>query len=154
MGGNGPTAFHQDFITFALDRSGGMQFWIPLDKCGPEQGTMAFISGSHRLGVLGDYQTYADRTIFDLWPELAEMPLAGPLHYEVGDVSVHDHLTVHGAGPNLGDRPRWALIASLVPGDARWTGAPPEAFDPAPLRPRDLLDEARFPLLVPPEGEP
>ena len=26
--GNGPTSFHQDFITFAVDRSGGMTFWI------------------------------------------------------------------------------------------------------------------------------
>src|SRR5262249_36320782 len=29
--GNGPTSFHQDFITFAVDRSGGMTFWIALE---------------------------------------------------------------------------------------------------------------------------
>src|SRR3546814_7508489 len=51
-GGNGPTAFHQDFITFAVDRSGGMTFWFPLEAYGPESGTMSFVNGSHRLGVM------------------------------------------------------------------------------------------------------
>jgi hypothetical protein len=46
--GNGPTSFHQDFITFAVDRTGGMTFWIPLEAYGPQAGTMSFLNGSHR----------------------------------------------------------------------------------------------------------
>ena len=34
-GGNGATAFHQDFITFSVDRSGGMTFWFPLEAVWP-----------------------------------------------------------------------------------------------------------------------
>src|SRR3546814_8062823 len=34
---NGPTAFHQDFITFGVDRSGGMTFWIPLEAYRSEE---------------------------------------------------------------------------------------------------------------------
>ena len=56
--GNGPTSFHQDYITFAVDRSGGMTFWIPLEAYGPEAGTMSFLNKSHRLGVLGNYTSY------------------------------------------------------------------------------------------------
>jgi len=147
--GNGPTSFHQDFITFAVDRSGGMQFWIPLEPCGPEKGTMSFINGSHKIGVLGNYTSYGGREITDVWPELLDLEVSEPMAYELGDVTVHDHLTVHGAGANTTETPRWALISSMLPADARWNGAPPEAFDPAHLKPYELLDEERFPTLAP-----
>ena len=29
--GNGPTDFHQDFPNYAVDRSGGMNFWLALE---------------------------------------------------------------------------------------------------------------------------
>ena len=147
--GNGPTSFHQDYITFALDRSGGMQFWVPLEPLGPEKGTMSFISGSHRLGVLGNYSAYDGRDITEVWPELLDLEVSEPMNYALGDVTVHDHLTVHGAGPNETDSPRWAMITSMLPADAHWNGAPPEAFDPAHLKPYELLDDERFPILVP-----
>ncbi len=146
-GGNGPTSFHQDFITFAVDRVGGMQFWIPLEACGPEKGTMSFINGSHKVGVLGNYTAYDGKDITDVWPELLDLDVSEPMTYELGDVTVHNHLTVHGAGANMSDTPRWAMITSMLPADAHWNGAPPEAFDPAHLRPYELLDEERFPTL-------
>ena len=148
-GGNGPTSFHQDFITFAMDRSGGMQFWIPLEPCGPEKGTMSFINGSHKMGVLGNYTAYEGREITEVWPELLDMEVSEPMTYELGDVTVHDHLTVHGAGANTTDTPRWALITSMLPADAHWNGSPPEAFDPSHLKPYELLDDERFPILAP-----
>ena len=147
-GGNGPTAFHQDFITFAMDRSGGMQFWIPLEPCGPEKGTMSFMNRSHKMGVLGNYSSYGGKTITEVWPELLELEVSEPMTYELGDVTVHDHLTVHGAGANTTDSPRWAMITSMLPNDAHWNGSPPEAFDPAHLKPYELLDEERFPTLA------
>ncbi len=147
-GGNGPTSFHQDFITFAMDRSGGMQFWIPLEACGPEKGTMSFINGSHKMGVLGNYTAYEGRDITEVWPELEDYEVSEAMTYEVGDVTVHNHLTVHGAGANTSDEPRWAMITSMLPADAHWNGAPPEAFDPAHLKPYQLLDEERFPTLA------
>lgn len=147
-GGNGPTSFHQDFITFAMDRSGGMQFWIALEPCGPEKGTMSFLNGSHKVGVLGNYTAYGGRDIMDVWPELRDLEVSEPMTYELGDVTVHNHLTVHGAGANTTDTPRWAMITSMLPADAHWNGSPPEAFDPAHLKPYELLDEERFPTLA------
>ncbi len=148
-GGNGPTSFHQDFITFAMDRSGGMQFWIPLEACGPEKGTMSFMNGSHRMGVLGNYTSYDGKTITEVWPELLDLEVSEAMTYELGDVTVHDHLTVHGAGANMTDDPRWAMIVSTLPSDAHWNGSPPQAFDPAHLKPYDPLDDGRFPILAP-----
>lgn len=51
-----------------------------------------------------------------------------------GDITVHSHFTVHGAGANGLDRPRWAYLVLSQPADPRWNGAPPEAF--APMRTR------------------
>lgn len=147
--GNGPTAFHQDFITFAVDRTGGMTFWIALEDYGPEFGTMSFVSGSQRMGVFGSYHTYGDGDLLDVYPEVRELGISEPMRYRAGDVTVHSHLTVHGAGANLTDRPRWAYLVLTQPADVCWNGAPPEAFDTTGMKVNQRLDdEDRFPLLA------
>lgn len=145
--GNGPTAFHQDFITFGVDRSGGMTFWIPLEAYGPDAGTMSFVSGSHRQGVLGSYRAYGDGDALDAFPELRELPMSEAMHYQVGDITVHSHLTIHGAGINCMDTPRWSYIVLAQPGDVCWSGAPSEAFDPTGMEVNQPLDDERFPLI-------
>lgn len=147
--GNGPTSFHQDFITFAVDRTGGMTFWIPLEAYGPQAGTMSFIEGSHRLGVLGNYTSYDGKDIREVWPELDELPMTEQITYELGDITVHSHLTVHGAGANGLDRPRWAYLVLPQPADARWNGAPPEAFVPDAhgMTPYGTFPDDAFPII-------
>ena len=148
--GNGPTSFHQDFITFGVDRSGGMTFWIPLEAYGREAGTMSFYEKSHKLGVLGNYTSYDGRSINEVFPDLDGLTVTEPIDYEVGDVTVHNHLMVHGAGANMLDRPRWAYLVLLQPADARWTGAPPEAFDPEAhaMTPYGKFPNATFPIIA------
>jgi len=148
--GNGATSFHQDYITFAVDRTGGMTFWIPLEPYGPEAGTMAFIEGSHRLGVLGNYTAYDGKDIREVWPELDTLPMTEQVTYELGDITVHNHLLVHGAGKNGLDRPRWAYLVLPQPADARWNGAPPEAFDPAAhgMTPYGKFPDEGFPIIA------
>jgi hypothetical protein len=146
--GNGPTSFHQDFITFAVDRTGGMTFWLALEDYGPEFGTMSFVNGSHQMGVVGSYRTYGGGDALDVYPECREMGLTEPMTYAAGDVTVHSHLTVHGGGANLTDRPRWAYIMLMQPADMCWNGAPSEAFDCSGMQPNQPLDDARFPLLA------
>jgi hypothetical protein len=146
-GGNGPTAFHQDFITFAVDRSGGMTFWFPLEPYGPEAGTMSFVSGSHRHGVLGDYTTYGSGDALDAFPELRDLDMTEQMTYELGDISVHTHLTIHGAGPNLMDRPRWGYLLVTQPADICWNGSPCPNFDSTAMAPWEPLNGERFPLI-------
>ena len=148
--GNGPTSFHQDYITFAVDRSGGMTFWIPLEPYGPDAGTMSFINGSHRLGVLGNYTAYDGKDIREVWPELNDLEMSEPITYELGDVTVHNHMLVHGAGANHMDRPRWAYLVLPQPADARWNGAPPEAFDPSAhnMTPYGEFPDKAFPIIA------
>jgi hypothetical protein len=146
-GGNGPTAFHQDFITFAVDRSGGMTFWFPLEAYGPDAGTMSFVNGSHRAGVLGDYTTYGGLDALEVFPELRALEQSDPMTYEVGDITVHTHLTIHGAGPNLMDRPRWAYILITQPGDVCWNGSPCPNFDSTAMKPWEPFGDDRFPVI-------
>jgi Phytanoyl-CoA dioxygenase (PhyH) len=146
-GGNGPTAFHQDFITFAVDRSGGMTFWFPLEAYGPEAGTMFFVNGSNRAGVLGDYTTYGGRDALDVFPALRDLGMSEPMTYEVGDITVHTHLTVHGAGPNLLDRPRWAYILITQPADVCWNGTPCPNFDWTAMKQWEPFGDERFPVI-------
>ncbi|CAN7193585.1 phytanoyl-CoA dioxygenase family protein [Phenylobacterium sp. LjRoot225] len=145
--GNGPTAFHQDFITFAVDRTGGMTFWLALEDYGPEFGTMSFVSRSDRLGVVGGYHTYGDADLLDVYSELRDLEMSAPMSYAAGDVTVHSHLTVHGAGMNLTDRPRWAYLMLVQPADVCWNGAPSEAFDTTGMELHQRLDGDRFPRL-------
>jgi hypothetical protein len=149
-GGNGPTSFHQDFTNFSVDRTGGMTFWVALEDYGPEFGTMSFVSGSHRLGVLGNYRTYQKgEDLLDIYPNLRnELKISEPMFYAAGDVTVHSHMTAHGAGANLTNRPRWAYLMLVQPADATWTGAPAEAFDSTGMEINKPLPEDRFPTLA------
>ncbi|MEZ0366629.1 phytanoyl-CoA dioxygenase family protein [Mycobacterium sp. pUA109] len=146
-GGNGVTAYHQDFITFAVDRSGGLTFWFPLESYGPEAGTMSFVNGSHRAGVLGDYTTYGGGDALDVFPELRDLGISEQMTYELGDISVHTHLTIHGASLNTMDRPRWGYLLATQPADVCWNGSPTPNFDSAGMRPWQALDDERFPLI-------
>jgi ectoine hydroxylase-related dioxygenase (phytanoyl-CoA dioxygenase family) len=143
--GNGRTQFHHDFPNWQLDRSGGMAFWIALMPLTPEMGTMSFVSGSHRLGVLGNYR---NGDLLDVYPELRERcTVTEPMTYQAGDATVHSSLTVHGAGFNTTPHPRWAYTVIVNPADARWNGAVAEAYDTSRMVVHQELDDERFPIL-------
>jgi Phytanoyl-CoA dioxygenase (PhyH) len=146
-GGNGATGFHQDLITFSVDRSGGMTFWFPLEAYGPEAGTMSFVNGSHRAGLFGDYTTYTDGDALDAFPELRDLEMTEAMTYEVGDITVHTHLTIHGAGANLMNRPRWAYFMVTQPEDVCWNGSPCPNFDYSEMVPWEQFGDERFPLI-------
>lgn len=146
-GGNGPTAFHQDFISHGVDRTGGLTFWLALEPYGPEAGTMSFINRSHRAGVLGNYLTLKGSGALDTFPELRDLEMSEPMTYELGDVTVHDHLTVHGAGENLMDRPRWAYMLLTQPADVCWNGAPCPNFDWTSMRPLEPFSDGVLPTI-------
>jgi hypothetical protein len=143
--GNGRTLFHHDFPNWQLDRSGGMAFWIALMDMNPTMGTMSFVNASHRLGVLGNYR---NGDLLEIYPEIRERcSVTDPMSYRAGDTTVHSNLTVHGAGFNLTEEPRWAYTVLVNPADARWNGAPAEAYDTTRMTVHQELDDERFPIL-------
>jgi hypothetical protein len=147
-GGNGNSAWHQDYAASASDRSGGMVFWMALTDLTAASGTMAFLNGSHRFGVMGHYTTYGQGNLLDAYPELLdECTATDNQTYAAGDVTVHSNLCVHSAGLNLTDKPRWTYMVIVNPADACWTGGPADAFDATGLRLHEVMDDGRFPII-------
>ncbi len=147
-GGAGGSDWHQDYAASASDRSGGMVFWTALTDMPPEKCTMAFLNGSHRFGVMGHYSTYGEGNLLDSYPELLDgCDSSGNLTYSAGDVTVHSNLTVHSAGTNVTDDPRWTYIVIVNPADACWNGGPADAFQTDGLTLHKELDDERFPVI-------
>ena len=147
-GGAGSSDWHQDFAASGSDRSGGMVFWMALTDFTPEKGTMAFLDGSHRYGVMGHYASHGDGNLLDSYPELLdECSSTGNLSYKAGDITVHSNMIVHSAGPNLTDDPRWTYIVIVNPADAVWTGGPADAFTSEGLTLHKELPDDRFPIV-------
>lgn len=120
-----PTPFHQDGAGYPMDRCGVVSFWIALDHLTPEMGLPRYVDRSHHLGPLGNMNRggYIEGDLFDVYPELRQMPLTEPMEFQPGDAAVHSMFTLHNAPPNEGDRPRWAFLVRYIPSDTVYTGA-------------------------------
>ena len=145
--GTRQTVWHQDLPYVPVDRRGLLTIWIPTEEVTVESGAMRFVPGSHRIGSLGR------RDLIDSEPALEELltsedlalvgaPVIVPL--SVGDVTVHDGLCLHGAGPNVSDQPRRAWSCTYIPGDALWTGAPWSVTEHSNFYEYDLKPFQRF----------
>ena len=122
------TAMHQDLDFFNVGEQGRKVIvWVALDKCSPENGVTRYVRGSHKWG-----QTYAANLFFSTTPmpdsEHPRLPDidANLDQYDIvefdvnpGDVIIHDVMTVHGAGGNPTDRPRFAISFRYCDQDTR-----------------------------------
>jgi hypothetical protein len=91
---------------------------------------MRFLTGSHRADPLGRFGRRADgaeraEDVLDTYPEVStRYPVSAPLNLRVGDVTVHDALTVHSAPENETDSIRWVYSIAWFPAEtleAAWT---------------------------------
>jgi hypothetical protein len=152
--GGAETPWHQDLPQHAFDRGGALTMWIPLVDCPPENGTLRFLSGSHRAGPLGRFGRRADGAtrggdIVDVYPAVAEdFELSPPLHLEVGDVTVHDSLTVHSAPHNDSNTTRWVYAVTWFPAETLYTGASSYHTNGLGLEVDQPFDDARFPVVT------
>lgn len=124
--GSRPTYWHQDLPGIPVDRRDLLTFWIPLSDISIEDGALRFVPRSHRLGPLGRQSLLGEeRRVEDLLAD-EDLELVDPVVHnpvEVGDISVHDGLILHGAGPNMGERPRVAWVIVFVSAKNLWNGA-------------------------------
>lgn len=147
-GATRPVVFHQDLPYMPLDRTGALTVWVALCDIPPEMSGLHFISGSHRFGPLGRDSVAPDE--YDLVAETitrrrATPDAAGAM--SAGDATVHSDLMIHGAPTNTSDRSRWALAATYMRTDVRYTGAPWRHTDGIGLHVNDRFDHPRFPDL-------
>jgi hypothetical protein len=137
---NNATPMHQDAL--GPTELCGLNFWIALDEATRQQGTLQYRTGSHKLGPLGGDLRRGVGVSPETWPRLAELPVTEPQHLQAGDATVHHNFTVHAANANEGDRPRWAYLCPVFPGDARYIGYISDPDGP--------IDASEYPLMYAP----
>jgi ectoine hydroxylase-related dioxygenase (phytanoyl-CoA dioxygenase family) len=141
---NAAVRYHQDNVAnIGLDRTGHINMWIALEEVPPEQGTMRYLSGSHREGPLGQHRD----GLLDEYPALTKTySWSEQMHYMPGDATVQHDYTIHGSPPNLTDKIRWGLVCTYMAADCI---ARPDAQlhigMPAPME--------RFPQVYPPKPD-
>lgn len=141
------TRWHQDRPYFPFDRDGAMMMWMALVPMVPEMGTLRFLEGSHRAGAYGRFQHVDGGDALDTFPGLAKaFPQAPQEEMRPGDVTVHDALTLHSAGPNTTDRARWAATFGFIPADTLYTGQPHPNFDKLNMTLNEPLEHEKLPI--------
>jgi ectoine hydroxylase-related dioxygenase (phytanoyl-CoA dioxygenase family) len=162
----GVVAWHQDYSywTFAQPM-GHVTCWIALDDVSMENGSLCYIPGSHRWGLLPitglTGEMGAIEGVLSARQRAAFRPVA--LELKRGEASFHHPLLVHGSHDNTSARPRRATVLNLMRDGTRAAAAEPET-DGLPafmLRPTEetvfyevggtprgrVLDGRYFPLL-------
>jgi ectoine hydroxylase-related dioxygenase (phytanoyl-CoA dioxygenase family) len=146
--GSDRTAWHQDIAFMPHDRAGTVNLWIALTEVTPERGSLRFLTGSHREGLVG----WAEDLSVER-PDLFERyEMSPPLHLQAGDATIHHSYTIHGAPANETEDPRWTYIISYFPTDVRYTGAPSQEHDSLGLTVREHFDHPRFPVIYSPSA--
>lgn len=147
------TAWHQDTGAHMFFDANSINVWVALDKVEENMGAMQFYSGSHKFGNMGNL---IDEEIWNGWqPRLqSACTPSGPVALEPGDATMHTHFMVHGTEQNSGTRPRWAWGATLLPADARYTGAKSYYTDGLGIEPfsKNSFDHPKFPLIYTPDN--
>lgn len=146
----GKTPWHQDFPYYPFDRCGSLTLWVALVDVTPERGSMRFVNGSHLWGprgrVIGREDGLNSLDILPAWlKERAE--ISPPLDMKAGDATIHDDLTLHSAGENLTEDPRWVFQMGVFPADTLYTGAPNRRSDDLGLQVNAPLEHPNFPIL-------
>lgn len=107
-----PTPWHQDeaFRDPAFDYR-EISIWVALQPVDLANGCMAFLPGTHRQPVLPHRSPNNDPRVHAL-ECFAGFEPADAVHCPLpsGGCTVHTGRTLHGAGPNQTDRPRYAYV--------------------------------------------
>lgn len=147
-GGHGATEFHQDFPWMPMDRSAMLTVWLALVDVPAEMGSLRFLSGSHRYGLLGRSFARDGDDQFTQHPWLKELEVSPPLDLAAGDATVHHALTVHGAAANRGTGPRLSFTVTYFDAEALYTGTPYGQTDGLGLTVNRPFEHPRFPVVA------
>jgi len=151
--GGGPTPFHQDQYYWPIDTVDTVTMWMPLVDVPSEVGSMTFVDGSHREGMLGKFEISDESERF-FGAMVRERGLATHTYgaMAAGDATFHAGWTMHGAPPNPGSSLREVMTIIYVAADAKMTvpdthQAGESAMWLKGLAPGDLISGARHPVV-------
>lgn len=131
--GEPPVPWHQDAPFWSLDPMECVSAWIAIEDCGPHNGCVEVIPGSHR-----EARSHVDSEAtgrFALRTRVSEEDAARavPISLEAGQFFIFDRWLVHRSAQNLSATARTGLSARFVPTRVR-------------------IDASRFAGMTPPYG--
>jgi len=146
---------HQDHPYWPVKETASVTAWIPFDGSTIESGAMAYLPGSHTVGLrkfvnifFGEpHDILSDPEVADIEPVFVEVPK--------GSVAFHHGLTVHLAGPNTTSSDRAVHTIIYIPdGSTRGYPFPHFAVDRSGIEVGEVIDGDVTPIIWPrPPGE-
>lgn len=117
-----PTSWHKDNPYWSFHSPNAISIWIALDDATYENGCLYAIPGSHKDGRYENADIGRDMSaIFDAYPEYKQSPTVA-LPMKAGSCSLHNGLTIHGAGANMTPGWRRAITCAYMPDGATFNG--------------------------------
>ena len=135
-----PTAWHLDTPFWSFSDPEALSIWVALDDATLENGCLYFVPGSFKYTGFDNLGIGKNMNgIFNFYPDLAKLgTVAAPI--KAGSCSIHNGLTIHGAGPNMTNGYRRAFTCAYMPDGSTFNGQ------------RNILPEDYFNQLL--VGEP
>lgn len=116
--GDAAIEWHQDWAFYPATNDDILAVGVYLDDCGPENGPLQVLPGSHKGAVL----EHNDGMQFLGAAEPSEAGLgnndAVALPGRAGSITIHHVRTLHGSRANTGDRPRLLMLNNYAAADS------------------------------------
>lgn len=120
--GGGPTPWHQDQYYWPVDTNQTITMWMPLTAINVEMGMLTFASGSHKNGVVFDYEISEEsQEEFEKYIKNQGFPITRAILMQAGDATFHYGCTIHNAPGNLSDQMREVMTIIYIADGARIT---------------------------------
>jgi non-heme Fe2+,alpha-ketoglutarate-dependent halogenase len=114
----GHFTWHQDARYWGQTPPIALTCWLAFGRVGRENGSVRFLLGSHRFGILPHRETFGTDNFLSRGQEVAELPAncaETAAILQPGEISIHDALTIHGSGPNESDQARIGCLLTFIP---------------------------------------
>lgn len=115
-------SWHQDATYMGIEPKNFITPWLALSESNLESGCMSMIPGSHRGGIRGHDDTFAENNILTRGQNIPEIDESEAVHLllKPGQMSLHHACVIHGSQPNRsGYRRLGYAIQAYVPAGAR-----------------------------------
>ena len=118
--GDTKTYWHQDQYFWPLDTNLHIGMWMPLTDLTKDMGLMRFVKKSHKIGeTKGVSISYESASYYDDLIEKEKMEVFELDAIEAGDCTFHFGWTIHGAGVNISNKLREAMVVTYYANGSR-----------------------------------
>jgi phytanoyl-CoA hydroxylase len=141
------TPWHQDAPYWPhQDRQHQTTIWIALKDATVTNGCMAFVAGTHRIGVLPAVDLVNPQDIFLHAPHIKPVK-PKVIELTAGSATFHNGLTFHYAGPNKSDKTREAFAIIYMPDGTQYNGDRHVITDGLEFKVDQPLEGELFPMV-------